>query len=128
MNAADQPPEEQPSTLAETLATLWQATLARYQARLELVGLDVRRAALSLGHIIVLALVCAFLLWTAWFMAMAGLVYWIGGTTGTYAWGFAGVIVLNLGLVSWFWQQVIRLTHHLTLPDTRAQLFGRPHE
>ncbi len=107
---------------------MWGATLARYQARLELISLDVRRATLSLGHIVVLALFCAFLLWTAWFMAMASLVWWVGHISGTYTWGFLLVIALNLLAVAWLWQQVIRLTHHLTLPDVRANILGGRHE
>ncbi len=121
-------PEAAPPSLTETLAGLLAATLARYQARLELLSLDVRRAVLSLGHLILLSLVCAFLLWTAWFMAMAGLVCLIEHLTGTYAWGILVVIVLNLALMAWLWQRAIRLTHHLTLPAVRAHILGGRHE
>lgn len=124
-------PPDQPApapSLADTLAALWAATLARYQARLELISLDVQRASLSLGHIIVLSLMCAFLLWTAWFASMAGLVYLIEHFFGTYALGLVVVIALNLLLVAWLWKQVVRLTHHLTLPDIRAHILGGQHD
>lgn len=120
-------PSSDPS-LSESLTALWAATLARYQARLELISLDIRRASLSLGHIIVLSLLCAFLLWSAWFTAMVGLVCLLELIFGSYAWGLLLVTALNLAVAWWLWQQVNRLTHHLTLPEVRAHILGARHE
>lgn len=127
-NAPPDAPQQDTPSLVETLSALWCATVARYQARLELIGIEVRRASLSLGHIVVLALLCAFLLWTAWFTAMACLVWLVGHFAGTYAWGFLLVIGLNLLAVAGLWRLVLRLTHHLTLPHVRAHVFGGRHE
>lgn len=120
----DQDPAAEASSLLETLAQLWGGMLARYQARIELVSLDVRRASVSLTHIIVLSMLCAFVLWTAWFSTMAALMAGVGHLTGNWAWGFAAVIGLNLGLARWLWRRAMGLTHHLTLPDVRAHLLG----
>lgn len=115
-------------TLGEALSSIWQATLVRYAARVELISLDVRRAGLSLGHVIIVSLLCAFMLWTAWFTSMAALVWLVGHLAGSYVWGLLLVVALNLLLMGWLWQQVIRLTHHLTLPAVRAHILGARHE
>lgn len=117
-----------PPPLGEVLASLWRATVARHAARWELISLDVRRAGLSLGQVIVFSLLCAFTVWTAWFATMAGLVWLVGHFTDSYAAGLLLVIALNLLAMGWLWQQVIRLAHHLTLPEVRAHILSAPHE
>lgn len=136
MNPPDAPSQEPGSpasepapdaqTLGAALADLWAATWVRFQGRIELISLDVRRAALSLAHIIVLSLLCAFLLWAAWVSVMAGLVCMIEHFTGSYGWGFLAVMVLNLLLAAWLWRRVASLAHNVTLPETRALVVGGP--
>lgn len=107
----------------------WLAALLHsLQARVRLLALDVQRAGLSLAQIVMLALLCGLLVFTAWLGLMAALCLAVLAMNLHAIWAAVLVIALNLLVARLLWHRVSYLATLLTLPAVRAHLLGgEPH-
>lgn len=103
----------------------WLAALLHgIQARARVLALDVQRAGLSLGQIVMLSLVCGLMVFTAWLGLMAALSLAVVAMGFHPIWAAVLVIALNLLVARLVWHRVSYLATLLTLPAVRAHLLG----
>ena len=124
-DAAKAPPA--PLPLIQQALSLWRDLPGLVGDRLELMGLEVRRAARALVTMLVLSVAAALMAMTAWALLWALLVS-LMVHLGMVPWG-ALLIALSVNVVSaavLVWQATLRWSQ-LDLPATRRHLsFGLP--
>lgn len=92
----------------------------------ELITLEARRAGLTLMWMIVLGVIAALLLVSAWLGFMAAVALWLVALGMTWAGAIALVALANLlaaGVVAF---ACVKLSRNLLFPATRRQLKARP--
>jgi len=127
--AAPDAPSGAASTPPSDLGLGWLAAVLKgVQARARLLALDVRRAGLSLAQIVMFALLCGLLVFTAWLGLMAVLCLAVLAMGLHAVWAAVLVIALNLLVARLLWHRISYLATLLTLPAVRAHLLGgEPH-
>ena len=90
--------------------------------RLELLSLELRRASKSLVTMIVLGLVAAILLLTAWFAAWIGIAGALVAVGLHWGWALAIVLAINIGGAVFALLRARALVTDLTLPATKRRL------
>jgi len=111
-------PARAPSSLvANALALLGELRVA-LQDRALLLSLELRQAGLAVTQMVMLAVMVALLLASAWFALMAGL--FMAGTNLGLHWSLALglVFMVNAGAAAGLWWKVRALTETLMLPAT----------
>ena len=113
---------QQDITLTETISSLRAALVAFVDKSLRLLMLESRLAALSLSTMLLLAVVVASLLVSAWLLVLAASAFWLVGLG--WAWELALLAGAGLNILLTFpVMHLIRyLSRQLTFPASRRQL------
>lgn len=94
--------------------------------RVELLALEVQRAAQSLARMMVLAVAAALMLSTAWLALWAGLAWGAIQAGMPWGWALAAVIALNAGAAFLAMRHALRLARLVALPATVRHLTVQP--
>lgn len=119
--AAEAAAAAQPSWLA-TLQSLLQELPGLVSDRIELLSLELQRAAQVLAQIVALIVAAAILAVTAWLALWGGVVMALIAAGLHWALASGIVLVLNLGASWWAVARIRTLAPLLKLPATRRQL------
>jgi len=115
--AADEPPgAPAPASLIEVAGALWSDVQGAITERFKLLGLELRLAGMTLVQVLVMAVIVAVLVVTAWLGLMGGVV--VGLMSVGLHWAIAlGVgIAINLAVAAWLVRGMLQLIERVGMP------------
>lgn len=112
--------------LLDTLSAIWRDLPGLVSDRVELLSLELQRAARALVQIVVLVVAAAILGVTAWLLLWAGIVGALVAAGLALHWALLAAVMLNLVAVALAAQRLKRLVPLLRLPATRRHLTLSP--
>ncbi len=119
-------PRPEPEGLLDTLAAIARDLPGLLSDRVELLSLELQRAARALAQIVVLVVAAAILGVTAWLVLWAGIVGALVAAGLALHWALLVAVALNLVAVALAAQRLKRLVPLLRLPATRRHLTISP--
>lgn len=122
-SAGPRPPAE---GLFDTLAAIWRDLPGLLSDRVELLSLELQRAAQALVQIVVLVVAAAILGVTAWLLLWAGIVGVLVAAGLAMPWALLVAVLLNALAIALAVARLKRLLPHLRLPATRRHLTLAP--
>lgn len=116
-----------PESLVEQISTLVRELPGLFSDRVELLSLELHRAAIALGQIVALVVLVAILGMTVW-LALWGVVVAALVAAGlALGWALAGTLLVNLIAACWAGVYIRRLLPRVSLPATRRHLTSHRH-
>ena len=116
------PDEAPPASLTRQLQALLHVLPGLFSDRVELLSLELQRAARALAQIVALVVAVAILGVTAWLLLWAGVIRLLMTAGLTVEGALLVGLLLNAGVIAWAVQRMRRLLPRLSLPATRRHL------
>lgn len=121
-------PEAAETGLWQSVTGLTEALLDRCGGLVRIIALEGRLAGLSLAYMLLLAVLGAVLIVSAWLLFNAAIAIWLAGN----GWSILGVVILlgiiNLGAAGAALLVLRRFSNNLLFTGSRTQLFTRHYD
>lgn len=125
MGEHDAPAQATASLAAQLMGVLHELP-GLVSDRVELLSLELQRAAVALAQIAALVVAVAILGVTAWLALWGGVVAGLVGLGLALGWALGATLLVNLLAAWWAMLRIRRLLPRVSLPATRRHLVGRP--
>ena len=117
-----------PESLAEQLSTLVRELPGLFSDRVELLSLELQRAAIALAQIVALVVLIAILGMTVWLAMWGAVISALVAAGMAVGWALAGTLLVNLIAACWAGVCIRRLLPRVSLPATRRHLTSHHHK
>lgn len=123
----DTPDEAPPASLTRQLHALLRDLPGLFSDRVELLSLELQRAARALAQIVALVVAVAILGVTAWLLLWAGVIRLLMAAGLTLEGALLVGLLINVGVIAWALRRMRGLLPRLALPATRRHLLPPEH-
>lgn len=127
-DTATPPPPSQPPSLGEVIHGLLAAVRGALHGRVHLVTLELQQASIAAMQIVLLAVLAALMVCSAWATLLVALYMWAVSAGLSWAGALSLVMAANLLAAVGVWLKATSLTTHFTFPGTVRMLKGLPPE
>ncbi len=122
------PPPPLPPSLGDVIQGLVAAVRGAVHGRIHLVTLELQQASIAAMQIVMLAVLAALMVCSAWATLLVGLYMWAVSAGVSWAGALSLVMAANLLAAVGVWLKAVSLTNHFTFPGTVRLLKGMPLE